>query len=113
MSKSYGQQCPVAKTLDLLGDRWTLLIVRDLLRGKTRFSELFESLTGIPSNLLADRLKCLEAAGIVERSYYSECPPRAEYRLTKKGQDLQKVIAAIAEWGNTYAFDQPGHVTRA
>ena len=107
MSKSYGQDCPVAKTLDLLGDRWTLLVVRDLLRGKTRFSELFEGLAGIPSNLLAERLKCLETAGIVERHYYSEYPPRAEYRLTQKGKDLRKVIAAISEWGAGYALEAP------
>lgn len=107
MGRSYGQDCPIAKALDLLGDRWMLLIIRDLLRGKTRFSELFEGLPGIPSNLLAERLKCLEAAGVVERSYYSECPPRAEYRLTQKGKDLRKVIAAFSEWGTTYVLERP------
>jgi DNA-binding HxlR family transcriptional regulator len=99
LNKAYGQHCPVAKTLDVLGDRWTLLIVRDLLRGKTRFKDLELSLRGIPTNILADRLKLLESHEVVQREYYSEHPPRAEYRLTRQGEELASVIAAIAAWG--------------
>lgn len=100
--KSYGLECPVAKTLDLLGDRWTLLVVRDLLRGKTRFKEFAESLEGIPLNLLADRLRYLEANEIVERAYYCAHPPRAEYRLTEKGLALGPVLRSMTDWGRRF-----------
>src|SRR5436190_20664102 len=88
-NKGYGQYCPVARTLDLLGDRWTLLIVRDLLRGTARFTDLATSLSGIPRNLLSDRLRTLEAAGLVERHAFRELPPRVEYELTAKGRTLE------------------------
>jgi DNA-binding HxlR family transcriptional regulator len=97
----------VARTLDILGDRWTLLIVRDLLLGKSRFAEFEESLEGIPTNVLSERLKVLEAQGIVERSFYSDHPPRAEYRLTRKGKDLHWIVDALAFWGSRYTFDEP------
>jgi DNA-binding HxlR family transcriptional regulator len=105
MSKSYEQFCPVARTLDLLGDRWTLLIIRDLFFGKRRFADFEESLAGIPPNVLSDRLKLLEAHGIAERTFYSDHPPRAEYHLTRKGRDLHWVLEAIAAWGAKYAFE--------
>lgn len=92
----------MAKTLDILGDRWTLLIVRDLLKGKTRFKDLETSLPGIPTNILADRLKLLEANDIVVRSYYSEHPPRAEYHITACGQELSSVISAVSHWGSRH-----------
>ncbi|MCX6024192.1 MAG: helix-turn-helix domain-containing protein [Chloroflexi bacterium] len=106
MNKAYGQNCPVAKSLDVLGDRWTLLIVRDLLKGKTRFKDLESSLRGIPTNILADRLKLLETSRVVERVYYSEHPPRAEYRLTARGEELGSVITAIAMWGARNLCDE-------
>jgi DNA-binding HxlR family transcriptional regulator len=94
------QGCPVAQTLDVIGDRWTPLIVRDLVMGSSgKFKDLLASLEGISPNLLANRLKRLEDEGIVERSFYSEHPPRAEYRLTGKGRELGAVVRAIAEWG--------------
>jgi len=96
------QHCPVARSLDLLGDRWTLLVVRDLLRGKTRFNQFLESLEGISPNLLSDRLARLEETEIVERAFYSQRPPRAEYRLTEKGQALRPVIRAIYQWGEQW-----------
>ncbi|MEE8338375.1 MAG: helix-turn-helix domain-containing protein [Dehalococcoidia bacterium] len=77
---------PVARSLDIVGDRWTLLLVRDLLLGTNRFGDLLQSLDGISPNLLSTRLKALEAEGIVDRSYYSEHPPRAEYRLTARAR---------------------------
>lgn len=95
--------CPVASTLDLLGDRWTLLVVRDLLLfGKHRFAELLGSAEGISTNLLADRLERLERAGLVERRPYQEHPPRHEYHLTEKGRDLLPVLHEIVRWANRH-----------
>jgi DNA-binding HxlR family transcriptional regulator len=95
-------QCPVAGALDLVGDRWTLLVVRDLFRGKKRFGELAASSERIPTNILADRLRRLEQAGLVERRQYSERPPRYEYRLTRMGKDLAPAVRTLAEWGVRY-----------
>jgi DNA-binding HxlR family transcriptional regulator len=92
--------CPIATTLDLLGDKWTLLVVRDLLFvGKRRFGELVESPEGIPTNILTDRLRRLEEHGVVVKSLYSSRPQRYEYRLTAMGADLFPVLRAMAEWG--------------
>lgn len=96
-------RCPVAATLDLVGDRWTLLVVRDLLRGRLRFSELRTSVEGIPSAILSDRLKALQAAGVVTRRPYSAHPPRSEYVLTPKGHRLGVVVGALANWGEQFA----------
>ena len=96
-------RCPVAATLDVVGDRWTMLIIRDILRGKTRYTQLRQSVEGITTSLLADRLKLLEKEGILERSFYSEHPPRAEYLLTAKGHALGMVVGALAAWGERYA----------
>ncbi|MCZ2108178.1 MAG: helix-turn-helix transcriptional regulator [Dehalococcoidia bacterium] len=96
-------RCPVATTLDLVGDRWSLLVVRDLLRGHSRFSDLRNTVEGIPSSVLSDRLKALEAAGVVERRFYSDHPPRAEYILTARGHGLGVVVGALASWGERYA----------
>ena len=92
--------CPVACTLDLIGDRWTLLIVRDLLTGKHRFSEFLGSGEGIKTNILAERLKRLERAGLVERRRYQEHPPRHEYHLTERGASLAPIIKAMYTWGS-------------
>ena len=94
--------CPVADALDLIGDRWTLLIVRDLLLGKTRYGEFLVSAERIPTNILADRLKRLERAGVVERVAYSEHPPRFAYRLTDTGRDLAPAIRALIDWGSRH-----------
>jgi DNA-binding HxlR family transcriptional regulator len=91
--------CPVAGSLDLFGDRWTLLVIRDLLEGKSRYGEFLASPEGIATNILAERLQRLERAGIVETTLYSEHPPRAEYHLTERGRELGDVVAAMAEWG--------------
>jgi DNA-binding HxlR family transcriptional regulator len=104
MPKRYGQPCPVAKSLEVVGDRWTILIVRDLLAGTRRFQDLTESLAGIAPNVLSDRLKWMEQHGLLARSFYSEHPPRAEYRLTDKGKELGVVVAALAEWGTRHAY---------
>ncbi|MCO5200715.1 MAG: helix-turn-helix transcriptional regulator [Chloroflexi bacterium] len=86
-----------------MGDRWTLLVVRDLLRGRLRFSELRASVEGIPPAILSGRLKALEAAGVVVRRAYNERPPRSEYVLTAKGHRLGVVVGALANWGEQFA----------
>ena len=108
MERVYKSQewCPVARTLDILGDRWTMLVVRDLFLGQSKFGDMLESLEGISPNLLADRLKRLEQQDIVRRAFYSDHPPRAEYCLTEKGQDLMPVVRAMAEWGIRYELEE-------
>jgi DNA-binding HxlR family transcriptional regulator len=92
-------QCSVAQSLDIVGDRWTLLVVRDLLAGKRRYGEFLASDERIPTNILADRLRRLERAGVVERHAYSQHPYRVEYQLTSDGEALGLVVDAIATWG--------------
>ena len=95
--------CAVACTLDVLGDRWSLLIVRDLLFGEQlRYADLAASAEAIPTNTLADRLRRLEEAGIVQRVPYSERPSRHAYRLTDRGRALGPVLRAIASWGTEH-----------
>jgi DNA-binding HxlR family transcriptional regulator len=103
VKSGYGQDCPVARTLDIVGERWTFLILRDLLRqGPRRFQDLEASLTGIGPNTLSARLKRLEETEIVERRFYKQHPPRAEYVLTAKGRALGPVLLALKKWGETY-----------
>lgn len=90
--------CPVACALDLFGDRWTLLVVRDLLQGRRRFKEFASSPEGIPTNLLADRLERLVAGGLVDRVPL-QGEKRLVYELTEKGRSLHPVLAAVKEWG--------------
>jgi DNA-binding HxlR family transcriptional regulator len=99
MTRSRRSQCPVACSLDVIGDRWTLLVVRDLFAGKSRFGDFASSAERIPTNILAERLKRLEAAGLIESTAYSEHPPRFDYSLTRRGQDLGPVLDAMANWG--------------
>lgn len=91
-------RCPVACTLDLLGDRWTLLVVRDLFAGKTRFSEFQRSPEGIATNILTDRLSLLIDHGLAERRLTSG-GKRATYHLTDKGRSLKPVLRAVRDWG--------------
>jgi len=90
--------CPVANMLDVFGDKWSLLIVRDLLLGKIRYGEFAGSPEGIPSNILASRLKRLEAEGVVVKVAYCDKPPRYQYELTEKGRDLKPVLDAMVAW---------------
>lgn len=94
--------CPVARTLDVVGERWTILVLRDISRGRKRYSELLQSLEGISTNLLADRLKRLEQAEMVEQVLYSDHPPRAEYRLTEKGRAFMPVLTTLKEYGERW-----------
>ena len=99
MPKEYGQPCPVARSLEFLGERWTLLIVRDLLMGPRKFQDFSASLRGVAPAVLSHRLKVLETHGIVSRRLYSEHPPRAEYELTAQGLELRPVVRALGIWG--------------
>lgn len=104
-----GMRCSIAGALELIGDRWALLVIRDLSLGLRRYDDLRAS-TGIPAATLAARLKHLEAGGIVERVQYQERPPRDQYRLTAKGRDLWKVSVALREWGDRWdasGYGQP------
>jgi len=94
--------CPAACALDIAGDRWTLLIVRDLLRGRDTYGKLAASVEGIPTNILADRLRKMEAAGLIEAQPYQERPVRYRYELTDKGRGLSEVLAALARWGKKH-----------
>lgn len=91
--------CPIASTLDLLGDRWTLLVVRDLVLGKQRFDEMRASPEAIATNVLADRLRRLNELGLVERVASETHRTRAIYRLTPLGETLRPVLAAVRDWG--------------
>ena len=99
----YDTQCPVGRTLNAVGDRWSIMILRDLFVHKTRrFQDLVESLTGVSPNTLSARLKGLESRGIIARQFYEDHPPRAEYTLTRKGRDLGPVVLAMKKWGSKY-----------
>jgi DNA-binding HxlR family transcriptional regulator len=95
--------CPIAGALDLLGDAWTLLVLRDLLLfDKHRFAEFLDSPEGISTNILAERLKRLERYGLVERRRYQQRPPRDEYYLTVRGHDLLPVLRELVRWGQRH-----------
>jgi len=100
--------CAVANSLDVVGDKWSLLVVRDLLHGKHTYGELANSPERIPTNILADRLKRLEAAGIITSTAYQQRPVRYAYALTAKGRALGDVLLAFVRWGKQYI---PGTVT--
>ncbi|MBU3063378.1 helix-turn-helix transcriptional regulator [Nocardia sp. NEAU-G5] len=100
MTKKPRSECAIAGTLDILGDRWSLLIVRDLLiRGELRYGDFMLAGEQIPTNTLADRLRKLEEAGILTRTAYQDNPPRYSYRLTDKGRALDSILDAMVQWG--------------
>jgi DNA-binding HxlR family transcriptional regulator len=94
--------CAIANSLDIVGDKWSLLVVRDLLHGKRTYGELADSPEHIPTNILADRLKRLEAAGIMASTPYQQRPVRYAYTLTPKGRALGDVLLAFVRWGKHY-----------
>lgn len=95
--------CPIATALDIVGDRWTLLLVRDIgLFDKHRNKDFQEATEGIPSNILASRLKQLVAQGLIEKRLYQAHPPRYEYHLTESGQGLLPVVKALGQWAGHY-----------
>ncbi|MDV0446350.1 putative HTH-type transcriptional regulator YybR [Methanosarcinaceae archaeon Ag5] len=94
--------CPVATTVDLIGNKWKLLILRDLLSGTKRFGELRKGVDGISQKVLTDNLRSLEEDGLITRTVYAEVPPRVEYELTELGGSLQPIMKMMEEWGNFY-----------
>jgi DNA-binding HxlR family transcriptional regulator len=112
LNRDYADQnCSVARALEIVGERWTLLIVRDAFLGRTRFDQFQESL-GIARNVLTDRLSRLVAEGVLERVRYSERPERYEYVLTEKGKQLRVALAALRQWGDAYLSTQPPTLLR-
>lgn len=94
--------CPVATTINLIGNKWKLLIIRDLLSGTKRFGELRKSLTGISQRVLTENLRNMENDGLIDRKVFAEVPPRVEYSLNKTGLSLQPIIMTMADWGTKY-----------
>jgi DNA-binding HxlR family transcriptional regulator len=103
MSTRYDARCPVARTLAIIGEPWTILVLRDLLlAGPCKFQDLQRSLKGISPNTLSARLKKLEQNGVIARRFYAQHPPRAEYVLTEKGRALGPVLKALLGWGQKH-----------
>lgn len=94
--------CPVETTLSLIGDKWKVLILRDLITGTKRFGELKKSIGTVSQKVLTTQLRDMEGNGLVHREVYAEVPPRVEYSLTELGQSLQPVLDAIRNWGEDY-----------
>jgi DNA-binding HxlR family transcriptional regulator len=103
--RKYSQDCPIARTLDIVGDRWTLLIIRDLFMGRTKFGEFRDASPAPPPKVLSARLKMLTDEGLIERNVYSEHPLRADYRLTESGRSLLPVLLEIGKWGLDNLFE--------
>ena len=95
-------ECPVATTVQLIGNKWKLLIIRNLLVRPWRFNELQKNLDGISQKVLTDSLRSMEADGIITRTVYPEVPPRVEYALSELGQSLQPILDAMKAWGENY-----------
>ena len=106
-----GQTCSIARALEVVGDRWTLLVIRDVAVGRHRFDELLESL-GIASNVLTDRLNRLVDAGVLHRVRYNERPERFEYHLTEKGLELGVALLALMQWGDRHLSEKPPAIAR-
>jgi|SRR5262245_7016300 len=104
MSSSYNLKCPIARTLDIIGERWTILILRDLFcDGPRKFQDLEQSLSGASATTLSARLKKLEDNAIVTRRFYTDHPPRAEYVLTERGRSLGPLMKMLLDWGSKHA----------
>ena len=104
MARKYSMRCSIARTLDIIGDRWTILILRDLFLYPTRRFQDFEaSLAGLPPSVLSSRIKDLTAQGILTSRLYADHPPRPEYLLTPKGRALNPILIAMKAWGEQYA----------
>ncbi|MCQ4637810.1 helix-turn-helix transcriptional regulator [Anaerovorax odorimutans] len=95
-------ECPVEMTLQLIGNKWKVLIIRDLLSGTKRFNQLMRSVTGISQKVLTSNLRDMESAGLLTRTVYPEVPPRVEYTLTETGLSLQPVLNSMSNWGTAY-----------
>ncbi|MBM4762932.1 helix-turn-helix domain-containing protein [Bacillus sp. B15-48] len=100
MKTRYNLPCNIAQSLNIIGDRWSLLVVHEILNGQTQFNEIKKALPGISSNLLSERLKYLEKEGLIQTELYSDHPPRYCYTLTKSGEELDVVFNAFVIWGS-------------
>ena len=109
MNPVHDETCSVAVSAEIIGAKWTALLVHDLSEGPRRFSELERSCQGISPRTLAERLRALEADGILERQSYPETPPRVEYRLTEKGESLLPIIDAMREFGHSWLHCDHDH----
>lgn len=94
--------CPVELTLQLIGDKWKVLIIRDLMTGTKRFNELMRSVTGITQKVLTSNLRSMETAGLITRKVYPEVPPKVEYTLTETGYSLKSILDSMTTWGTNY-----------
>jgi DNA-binding HxlR family transcriptional regulator len=102
LTKDELPECPVATVVELIGNKWKLLIIRNLLAKTSRFNELMKGLPGISQKVLTDNLRSLESNGLVNRTVYPEVPPRVEYSLTQMGHSLQPLFDSMTDWGNLY-----------
>lgn len=102
LTKNELPECPVATVVELIGNKWKLLIIRNLLSGTARFNELKKGIPGISQKVLSENLKSLESDGLIQRKVFAEVPPRVEYSLSEIGQSLTPVFDSIIVWGNTY-----------
>ena len=102
LTKEELPECPVATTVALIGSKWKLLIIRNLLQRPWRFNELKRDLTGISQKVLTDSLRSMEEDGLITRTIYPEVPPRVEYALSDLGQTLKPILNSMVEWGNAY-----------
>ena len=107
MTKKDLPACPVEITMGLIGEKWKVLIIRDLLTGTKRFGELRKSVTGITQKVLTNNLRQMEASGLVKRKVYPEVPPRVEYSLTETGLSLKPILDSMVIWGNAYREKSP------
>ena len=103
--------CPVETTLSLIGDKWKVLILRDLITGTKRFGELKKSIGTVSQKVLTAQLRNMEENGLVHREVYAEVPPRVEYSLTELGQSLKPILDALQNWGEEYKQNHEGAVT--
>ncbi|EOS65422.1 helix-turn-helix domain-containing protein [Oscillibacter sp. 1-3] len=99
--------CPVETTLTLIGDKWKVLIIRDLMPGTKRFGELKKSIGGVSQKVLTSQLRQMEDCGLLTRTVYPEVPPRVEYALTELGRSLKPVLDAMQDWGEAYKANSP------
>ena len=106
-----GRPCSVAAAMQVIGEKWSMLVVRELSYGVRRFGEIARN-TGAPRDVLTSRLRSLEAAGVVERRLYEQRPPRHEYRLTAAGEELRPILLSLSQWGDRWAVEVPPIVWR-
>lgn len=102
LTKDELPECPVATTVQLIGNKWKLLIIRNLLAGNQRFTDFIKTIPGLSKKVLTDNLRALESDGLIEREVFAEVPPRVEYSLSELGKTLKPILDAMFEWGTDY-----------